>query len=55
MWSSRARNQIQATVVNYAWAAVILDPLTRCARWGIEPAEMLPVPQQELGMLFLDG
>ena len=37
MWSSQARDQIQAAVVTYAAALATLDPLTHCAGLGIEP------------------
>ena len=36
--SSQARDGIRAVVVTYAAAAATLDPLTRCAGPGIEPA-----------------
>ena len=38
MRSSWARDLIQATVVTYTAAAATLDPLTRCAWPGMEPA-----------------
>ena len=37
IWSSQARDQIQATVLTYITAAAALDPFTYCARPGIEP------------------
>ena len=37
IWNSQARDQIQHTVVTYATAAAMPDPLTHCARPGIEP------------------
>ena len=37
IWCSQARDQIQAV------ATATLDPLTQCARSGIEPAEVLPI------------
>ena len=40
MWNSWARDQIQVTVATYAIAAT-LDPLTHCARQGMEPASWL--------------
>ena len=36
IWSSWARDQIQATVVAYATAAAIPNPLTHCTWLGIE-------------------
>ena len=38
IWSSKARDRIRATVVSYPTAAATPDPLTHCARLGIEPA-----------------
>ena len=38
IWSSWARNQIQATVATYATAAAALDSLTHRARPGVEPS-----------------
>ena len=38
MWSSRARDQIQATVATCAAAAAEPEPLTHCAWPGIKPA-----------------
>ena len=37
IWSSKARDQIRATVVPCAAAAAMPDPLTYCAGLGIEP------------------
>ena len=36
IWSSCARNHIQAVVVTYTTAAAMPDPLTHCAGLGIE-------------------
>ena len=41
MWSSWARDQIQATVVAYTAAVAGLGPLTHCAGPGIELASWL--------------
>uniref|UniRef100_A0A8D0MVD7 Uncharacterized protein n=1 Tax=Sus scrofa TaxID=9823 RepID=A0A8D0MVD7_PIG len=41
IWSSLARDQIQATVVIYATAKAMLDPLTHCAEQGIEPVSLV--------------
>ena len=38
IWSSQARDQIQAAVVTYAAAVAMLDLLTHCAGLGIKPA-----------------
>ena len=38
IWGSWARNQIQAAVAAYAEVTATSDPLTHCARLGIEPA-----------------
>ena len=37
IWNSQARDQIWAAVVIYAAAVATPDPLTHCARPGIEP------------------
>ena len=45
--SSQARNWIQAAAMTYATDAAMLDPLTHCARPGIEPrAPQQPEPLQ---------
>ena len=55
IWSSWARDQIQAAVATYATAAAVLDPLTHCAKPGLEPSVLAlqrhcrsVAPQQEL-------
>ena len=55
MWNSWARHQIQATVLTYATAVAMPDPLTHCAGPGIEPVSWRCrdvansiVPQREL-------
>ena len=47
MWkfNSQARDWIQATAVAYAAAEATRDPLTRCARLGIE---LMPLQGPEL-------
>ena len=55
IWSSRARDQLQAAVLNFEAAGETPDPLIHCARPGIKPvswhcrdATDPIVPQQEL-------
>ena len=55
IWSSKARDQIRATVVTYATAVAKLDPLTHCAEletkpasWHCRDATDPAAPQQEL-------
>ena len=38
IWNSQARDQICATVVAYTTARAKPDPLTRCAKRGMQPA-----------------
>ena len=54
-----ARDQIQAAAASYTTAAAVLNPLTHCARLGIEPASLCSrdiadpaAPQQELFDFF---
>ena len=42
IWSSWARDQIQAAVVTYTAAVATLDPLIDHARLGIKPASLMP-------------
>ena len=58
IWRSQARDQIWAAVATYATAEVTPDPLTHCARPGIEPVSWCYrdaadpiVPQRELWSL----
>jgi len=62
VWSSWARDQIRDSVVTYAAAAATQDPLTHCAKPGIELASWQcrdstdPVaPWQELQEDFSNG
>ena len=53
IWSSQARDQIKATVLTYASAVAMLDPLTHCAgikhvSWHCRDAADLIAPQWEL-------
>ena len=60
MWSSQARDQIQAPVVTYVIVVATLDPLICCAWLGIEPTSWCyrdttdpVVPQWKLQYYFI--
>ena len=44
IWSSQARDQIQAAIATYTEAVATMDPLTSCAWLRIEPASWHHTP-----------